>query len=74
MPEILENRWIEYYTGLETTPECSLDAIQVPIVQGVALPPRADCAALGLPAGAQPGTAASGIVERVKDLFDKVTR
>jgi penicillin-binding protein 1B len=74
MPEILENRWIEYYTGLETTPECSLDAIQVPVVSGVPLTPRADCAGLALPVGAQSSTPASGIVDRVKNLLDKVIR
>lgn len=67
VPELLEDRWIEYHTGYETTPECSPgEAVQVAVVQGVPLPPKPDCAALGPPAG--------GIVDRVKNWFDRVTR
>lgn len=67
LPELLEDRWIEYHTGYETTPECSPeDVVQVAVVQGVALPPKPDCAAL-----AAPGT---GLVDRVKNWFDGVTR
>lgn len=66
LPETLEDRWIEYRTGYETTPECSPgDAVQIAVVQGAALPPKPDCAALA------PG--AGGIVDRVRNWFDRVT-
>jgi penicillin-binding protein 1B len=74
LPDGLDERWIEYSTGLETTPECSLDAVLLAFAPGVALPSRPGCAGLGAPEAAQPGSPPSGIVERVKGLLDKVTR
>jgi penicillin-binding protein 1B len=71
IPETLEDRYIEYYTGLETRPECSPDAVPVPLPTGTPLTPRADCAALAA-AAAQPGSPPSGIVDKVKSLIDKV--
>jgi penicillin-binding protein 1B len=73
MPETLEDRWIDYYLGTETLPECTPDAVQIAVPIGTALPPSANCAALG--AGAtQPGSPGSGIVDRVKTLIDRVIR
>lgn len=67
LPELLEERWIEYGSGYETTPECSADAVPVALVKGVPLPPLPGCSALAPPATGQ------GIVERVKGWIDKVT-
>ena len=73
MPETLEDRWIDYYLGTETLPECTPDAVAIAVQRGLPLPPSANCAALG--AGAtQPGEPGSGIVDRVKSLIDRVIR
>jgi penicillin-binding protein 1B len=72
MPETLEDRWIDYYTGLESRADCGAEVLPVAVPIGLPLPPRADCAPLAAGAAA-PATAPSGIVERVKSLFDKVT-
>jgi len=43
MPESLENRWIDYYSGLETSPSCDGAAVNLPFRNGTALPPNAAC-------------------------------
>jgi penicillin-binding protein 1B len=43
MPESLENRWIDYYTGLETSPPCDEDAVNLPFRYGTPLPPDEVC-------------------------------
>ncbi|MBS0396746.1 MAG: transglycosylase domain-containing protein, partial [Proteobacteria bacterium] len=47
-PPEVEERWIEFSTGLETRPGCSADAIPVAVPHGTALPAKSGCAA---PAG-----------------------
>ena len=34
MPEAIEDRWIEYYSGLETSPYCSGSAVSMPFEVG----------------------------------------
>ena len=42
-PESVEDRWIEYATGLETTPACSADAVAVAVPRGTVLPRKPGC-------------------------------
>ncbi|HXQ31553.1 MAG TPA: penicillin-binding protein 1B [Steroidobacteraceae bacterium] len=42
-PESVEDRWIEYATGLETTPACSADAVAVAVPKGTLLPRKPGC-------------------------------
>ncbi len=42
-PEGVEDRWIGYDDGLETSPGCNPDAVLVSLPQGVALPPNPRC-------------------------------
>jgi penicillin-binding protein 1B len=43
MPESLENRWIDYYTGLETSLACDDAAVDLPFRYGTTLPPSDAC-------------------------------
>jgi len=43
MPESLENRWIDYYSGLETSPSCDGAAVNLPFRFGTALPANEAC-------------------------------
>ena len=42
-PEQVEDRWIGFADGLETTPTCSADAVAVSVPKDTALPAKADC-------------------------------
>jgi penicillin-binding protein 1B len=42
-PELVEDRWIGFGDGLETTPACSADAVAVSVPKGVTLPAKPDC-------------------------------
>jgi penicillin-binding protein 1B len=42
-PENIEDRWIGFKDGLETTPACSEDAVMVAVPKGTALPNSAGC-------------------------------
>jgi penicillin-binding protein 1B len=44
-PDSVEDRWMEFATGLETTPACSADAVAVAVPRGTVLPGKADCSA-----------------------------
>ncbi len=43
--ELIDDRWIEFSTGLATTPACSSDAVAVAIPRGAALPAKPGCGA-----------------------------
>jgi penicillin-binding protein 1B len=75
MPETLEDRWIDYFTGQETSPYCSGSAVSLPFVYGHVLEPSESCppgttpeeAALMVPPpmeGALPGETAAAPTER----------
>ena len=63
MPETVEDRWIDYYTGLETSPYCSGSAVRMPFRNGQLLNPSPICppgttpeeAALLMPAAPEAG-------------------
>jgi penicillin-binding protein 1B len=42
-PEQIEDRWIGFADGLETTPACSADAVLVSVPKDTALPAKPDC-------------------------------
>ncbi len=42
-PELVEDRWIEFGDGLETTPACSADAVDVSVPLDTQLPAKAGC-------------------------------
>jgi penicillin-binding protein 1B len=43
MPELIEDRWIGFADGLETTPGCNADAVMVAVPKGTVLPRMAGC-------------------------------
>ncbi len=53
-PELIEERWIGFADGLETTPACSADAVAVAVPTGTVLPANTNCGprpAPGSPSG-----------------------
>jgi penicillin-binding protein 1B len=42
-PELVEDRWISFADGLETSPACSADAVAVSVPRGTALPAKPGC-------------------------------
>jgi penicillin-binding protein 1B len=42
-PELVEDRWIGFNDGLETTPACSADAVMIAVPRDTALPPNPNC-------------------------------
>ena len=61
--ELVEDRWIEFSTGLETTPGCSADAVAVAVPRGTVLPAKPGC-------GASPGP---GVTDKIKSWFRTAT-
>jgi penicillin-binding protein 1B len=55
LPESLEHRWIDYFSGLETSPYCNGSAVSLPFDVGTLLEPAPDC-----PPGAVESPATSG--------------
>jgi penicillin-binding protein 1B len=43
LPEDVEDRWIDYYSGLETSPYCSGSAVSMPFEVGTVLTPSPGC-------------------------------
>jgi penicillin-binding protein 1B len=61
-PELVEDRWIGYGDGLETTQECSPDAVLVSVPAGTALPVKPNCIS------SPPATASDKIKEWLKHI------
>ena len=55
LPESLEHRWIDYFSGLETSPYCNGSAVSLPFEVGTLLEPAPDC-----PPGAVESPATTG--------------
>jgi penicillin-binding protein 1B len=65
--ELVEDRWIDFSDGLESTPACSSDAVLVSLPKDAPLPPKPGCASA--PNGASPsGTMGDKIKTWVKHL------
>jgi penicillin-binding protein 1B len=43
LPEALEHRWVDYFTGLETSPYCDGAAVSLPFRVGMLLEPNPEC-------------------------------
>jgi penicillin-binding protein 1B len=48
-PELVENRWIGFADGLETTPACSADAVVIAVPKDTVLPAKPGCVSSPLP-------------------------
>ena len=59
-PPEVDERWIEFSTGLATAPDCSSDAVRVALPRGAVLPAKAGCAAAG-----------GSVVDRLKSWLQK---
>ena len=55
LPESLEHRWIDYFSGLETSPYCNGSAVSLPFDVGTLLEPAPEC-----PPGAVESPATTG--------------
>ncbi len=55
LPESLEHRWIDYFSGRETSPYCNGSAVSLPFDVGTLLEPAPDC-----PPGAVENPASTG--------------
>jgi penicillin-binding protein 1B len=66
-PELVEDRWIGFGDGLETTPACSADAVVVSVPKDTALPTKPGCGIS--PTGSSPsGTMGDKIKEWLKHI------
>ena len=43
LPESLEHRWVDYFSGLETSPYCDGSAVSMPFKVGTLLEPNPEC-------------------------------
>ncbi len=66
-PESVEDRWIGFMDGLETTPACSADAVLVSVPRGTVLSPKPGCGSLG--AGTSP---TSTVGEKIKTWIKNI--
>ncbi len=67
-PELVEDRWIAFADGLETTPACSADAVSVSVPKDAVLPANPNCAAA--PRAAAPPTDTVG--DKIKSWLKKI--
>ena len=66
-PETVEDRWIDFSDGLETTPACSSDAVVVSVPRGTTLPFKPDCKVA--PGGATPPAGPGTLADKIKAWF-----
>jgi penicillin-binding protein 1B len=69
-PELVEERWIGFGDGLETTPACSQDAVLVALPKDAVLPGKPNCN-VSTPAANTSQPASVG--EKIKQWFKNVT-
>jgi penicillin-binding protein 1B len=61
-PDLVEDRWIGFGDGLETTPACSADAVAVALPKDTVLPAKPDCKS------SPPGTVSDKIKAWLKNV------
>jgi penicillin-binding protein 1B len=61
--ELTEDRWIEFGSGLETTPTCSADAVVIAVPKGTTLPVKPGC-------GTSPGAT---LTDKIKTWLKSTT-
>jgi penicillin-binding protein 1B len=67
-PEMVEDRWIDFGDGLETTAACSADAVLIAVPKDTKLASRAACSSsASTPASPQPK-----VTDKIKSWIDKV--
>jgi penicillin-binding protein 1B len=64
-PEMVEDRWIDFHDGLETTAECSADAVLIAVPKDTRLPPRPECSH-------SPPSPPAKVSDKIKSWIDKV--
>ncbi len=62
-PELVEDRWVGYADGLETTPACSADAVLLSLPTGAKLPGKPDCMS----------SPPSSVGDKIKSWFKHIT-
>jgi penicillin-binding protein 1B len=62
-PEMVEDRWIGFADGLETTPACSPDAVAVAVPKDTVLPLKPDCKSSPTPS----------VGDKIKTWFKNIT-
>jgi hypothetical protein len=62
-PELVEDRWIGFADGLETTPACSADAVVVSVPKDTVLPVKPGCNS------SPPGTVSDKIKTWLKNII-----
>jgi penicillin-binding protein 1B len=66
-PELVEDRWIGFGDGLETSPACSADAVVVSVPKDTALPAKPGCGASSM------GTSPSGTMgDKIKEWLKHI--
>jgi len=66
-PELIEDRWIEFGDGLQTTPACSADAILVAVPKAAVLPANPACSSV------QTGNSPTGTMgDKIKTWLKKL--
>ena len=63
-PEMVEDRWIDFSDGLETTAECSADAVLIAVPKDTKLTSRPQCT--------QPTSPPAKVSDKIKAWIDKV--
>jgi penicillin-binding protein 1B len=70
-PELVEDRWIGYLDGLETTPACSTDAVEVSLPTDAVVPKKPGCS--GARAGAPQAASPTGTVsDKISTWFKSI--
>jgi penicillin-binding protein 1B len=68
-PDLVEDRWIDFGDGLESTPACSADAVLVAVPKDTALPLKPGCiSASSSAAGSPPG----GVGEKIRTWLKNI--
>jgi penicillin-binding protein 1B len=67
-PEMVEDRWIDFSDGLETTAGCSADAVLISVPKDTKLQPRPECT----PAQAKTSSPPGKVSDKIKAWIDKV--
>jgi penicillin-binding protein 1B len=69
-PETVEDRWIDFSDGFETTPACSPDVVVVSVPRGTVLPVKPDCKLSPVNKAPPTGT----LADKIKAWFKSLAR
>jgi penicillin-binding protein 1B len=75
-PELVEDRWIGFGDGLETTPACSADAVAVAVPKDTVLPGKPDCNSSSAPAhgggSPTPPSPVKAVSDKIKEWLQHI--